>query len=192
MGLGHRLIDEVLSNGQGAAELLERRDLIRMLLDLLLDLGARAEPAEARAGARAEAFDSKLHVAQLALFSGERFLEKLGVSVGARSPERGVRRGIGGDFPFAPDDHFIKLGGRPTFEDDAPSTLDLTERARSLLVHAVLSAGGFEGGEEVFERTAPSDDRRQALSQLTLPFAKAITISYEAVDGLAEGFTLGV
>src|SRR3989454_6625503 len=110
MGLSHRLIDDVPSHRQSAAKLLERRDLIRMLLDLLLDLGARAEPAEARAGARAEAFDSKLQVAELALFSSERFLEKLGVSVGVRSLERGVRGGIGGYFPFAPDDHFIKLG----------------------------------------------------------------------------------
>src|SRR3989442_4183472 len=127
MGLSHRLIDDVPSHRQSAAKLLERRDLIRMLLDLLLDLGARAEPAEASAAARAEAFHSKLQVAQLALFSGERFLEKLGVSVGARSPERGVRGGMGGDFPFAPADHVIKFGGRSTFEDDTPSTLELPE-----------------------------------------------------------------
>ena len=63
MCFSHRFIDDIVGNGKRTAELLERSHFIGVLLDLFLDLRARAEAAEAGATARPKALDSKLKVA---------------------------------------------------------------------------------------------------------------------------------
>ena len=62
MGLSHRLVYDLSGDSQRTAELLEGGDFVCVLLDLLLDLGARAEAAKAGATARAKALDSKIEV----------------------------------------------------------------------------------------------------------------------------------
>ena len=51
---------------------------------------------------------------------------------------------------------------------------------------AVLSAGGLEAGEEVFERSAPPEEGRQALGELALLSAQTVSISNEAAYRVAQ------